>query len=163
MLQACVVLYTAEYNPKPGLIAGTFVGSTVALRTARKILELLDDGGFLGKAGVIEKLSRRFVERLEKLQKDSCMGMILEIRAIGGMIAFAPFDGTMNDVKALLMRLFDLGVVAFYCGHGPYLIRLLPPLGAMTEDHVDQVCRLIETGLLEETKVRKTNLNSGKA
>lgn len=161
MLQACVVLYTAEYNPKPGLIAGTFVGSTVALRTARRILELLDEG-FLGKEGIIERLSRRFAERLQQLQKGSCSGMILEIRAIGGMIAFAPFNGTMNDVKPLLIRLFDLGVVAFYCGHGPYLIRLLPPLGAMTEEHVDQVCRLIEIGLLEEAEVRKTNMNSGK-
>jgi 4-aminobutyrate aminotransferase-like enzyme len=155
MLQACVVLYTAEYNPKPGLIAGTFTGSTVALRAARKILELLHDGGYLGKGGIIEKLSNRFVGRLQKLQKGPCSGMILEIRAIGGMIAFAPFDGTMNDVKSLLMRLFDLGVVAFYCGHGPYFIRLLPPLGAMTEEHVDQVCDLIETGLLEEAKLRK--------
>ncbi|MEO5971219.1 MAG: aminotransferase class III-fold pyridoxal phosphate-dependent enzyme [Bdellovibrionia bacterium] len=155
MLQACVVLYTAEYNPKPGLIAGTFVGSTVALRTARKILELLHVDGYLGKGGIIEKLSNRFVQRLQVLQNGSCSGMILEIRAIGGMIAFAPFDGTMNDVKSLLMRLFDLGVVAFYCGHGPYLIRLLPPLGAMTEEHVDQVCHLIETSLLEEAKLRK--------
>jgi 4-aminobutyrate aminotransferase-like enzyme len=155
MLQACVVLYTAEYNPKPGLIAGTFVGSTVALRTARKILELLHDGGYLGKGGIIERLSERFVQRLRELQKGSCSGMILEIRAIGGMIAFAPFGGTMSDIKPVLMRLFDLGVVAFYCGHGPYLVRLLPPLGAMTEQHVDQVCKLIERSLLEEAKFRK--------
>jgi len=156
MLQACVVLYTAEYNPKAGLIAGTFVGSTVALRTARRVLELLDEGGYLGKEGRIEKLSKRFVERLQELQKGSCSGMILEIRAIGGMIAFAPFDGTMNDVKSLLMRLFDLGVIAFYCGHGPYFIRLLPPLGAMTEENVDQVCNLIETGIIEIQATRNT-------
>ena len=37
-------------------------------------------------------------------------------------------------------------MVAFYCGHGPYLIRMLPPLGAMTEAEVDQVCGIIEAG-----------------
>ena len=58
----------------------------------------------------------------------------------------------MEDVKAVLLRLFDLGLVAFYCGHGPYLIRMLPPFGAMLEEDVDQVCSLIEKGLLEVSK-----------
>jgi len=50
LLQACAALYTDEYNPKPGLLAGTFTGSAVALRTGRRILELLD-GGYWGPKG----------------------------------------------------------------------------------------------------------------
>lgn len=147
MLQSCMVLYSEEYNPKPGLVAGTFSGSTVALRTARRVVELLDEGKYLGKDGKIQKLSARFVDNLTKLSAGSCKGMISETRNIGGMIAFAPFAGTMDDVKATLLKLFDLGVVAFYCGHGPYLIRMLAPLGAMTEAQIDEATGLIEKSL----------------
>jgi 4-aminobutyrate aminotransferase-like enzyme len=142
MLHASAVLFTEEYNPKPGLVAGTFSGSTVALRTGRKTLELLESEGFVGPEGKIEKLSKYFVEKL-KLQK------FTDIRAVGGMIAFKPMSGTMDECKKLLMELFDLGVVAFYCGHGPYLIRMLPPLGVMTEADIDDVCKIVGTALKE--------------
>ncbi len=155
MLQSCMVLYTEEYNPQAGLVAGTFSGSTAALRTARRVIELLSEGGYLGKEGKIEQLSSRFTQQLEKISLTSCKGMIQEIRAIGGMIAFAPFSGTMNEVKSVLMRLFDHGVVAFYCGHGPYFIRMLPPLGVMTQDDVDRVCSYIEAALLDVSKAQK--------
>jgi acetylornithine/N-succinyldiaminopimelate aminotransferase len=141
LLQACMVLYTAEYNPKPGLVAGTFSGSAVALRTGRRVVELLEQGGFLGKDGRISKLSARFESKLGAIKGVS------EVRAIGGMIAFVPRDGTMEQVKSVLMKLFDAGLVAFYCGHGPFLVRLLPPLGAMTEADVDLACGMIEKAL----------------
>ena len=162
MLQACMVLFSAEYNPKPGLVAGTFSGSTVALRTARRILELFEEEKLLGSDGKIEKLSKRFSTQLERLMSGSCKGLIQETRAIGGMIAFAPLAGTLDEVKAVLMRLFELGVVAFYCGHGPYLVRLLPPLGAMTETHVDEVCKIIETAVLDVSKRRQEAMKEAK-
>lgn len=148
MLQSCMVLYTEEYNPKPGLVAGTFSGSTVALRTARRVVELLDEGKYLGKEGKIQKMSALFAAKLRALAEGPCDGKISEIRNIGGMIAFAPFAGTMDDIKAVLVKLFDLGVVAFYCGHGPYLIRMLAPFGAMEETHIEEACHLIEKALL---------------
>lgn len=157
MLQACALLFTEDYKPKPGLVAGTFSGSTAALRTARRVLELLDEGHFLGEGGKIEKLSSEFVRNLEQLKTTSCRGMIGEIRAIGGMIGFEPFGGSMDDVKAVLMKLFDLGVVAFYCGHGPYFIRMLPPLGAMEKIHIGQVCQIVEQALLAVSAQRKSS------
>jgi 4-aminobutyrate aminotransferase-like enzyme len=147
MLHSCMVLYTAEYNPKAGLVAGTFSGSAAALKTGRRVLELLESGGYLGPQGRIARLSAHFVKRLEALKAGSCQGKIGEIRAIGGMIGFVPHDGTLDSVKAVLLKLFDLGVVAFYCGHGPYLVRMLPPLGAMTESDIDLACQVIEKGL----------------
>ena len=66
MLQACAVLYSPEFNPKPGLVAGTFSGSTAALRTARRILELLDEEKCFGKEGKIEKLSEHFAKTLNQ-------------------------------------------------------------------------------------------------
>ncbi|MEK6578081.1 MAG: aminotransferase class III-fold pyridoxal phosphate-dependent enzyme [Bdellovibrionota bacterium] len=148
MLQACMVLFASEFNPKPGLVAGTFSGNTGTLRAAKKTLELLDRG-FLGPEGRIELLANRFVTRLEGLASGLCKGKISEIRSYGGMIGFIPLQGTMDDAKKMLMKLFDLGVIAFYCGHGPILIRLLPPLGVMTESQVDEVCDLIGRALTE--------------
>ena len=157
MLQACMVLFSDEYNPKPGLVAGTFSGSAAALRTGRRTVELLREQNFLGTGGRIEQLSNRFREKLLALSTGSCKGVISEIRTIGGMIAFQPFSGMIDEVKAVLLELFDLGVIAFYCGHGPILVRMLPPLGAMTEAEVDQVCGLIEEAVLNvQKKANKT-------
>jgi len=148
MLQACMVLYSADYNPKPGLVAGTFSGSTVALRTGRRTLEMLTQQGYLGTDGRIEKLAARYVANMKRIADGSCKGLVSDIRAHGGMLAFKPMSGKMDDIKAVLFKLFDLGVVAFYCGHGPYLIRMLPPFGVMTEAQLDEVCGLIEKAVL---------------
>lgn len=147
MLQACAVLFTSEYNPKPGLVAGTFSGSTVALRTARTTLRMLKEGGYLGPQGKIESLAQRFESNLKRLSEGSARGKIGEIRVLGGMIAVEPTPGTLDACKAVLSRMFENGVVAFYCGHGPYLIRMLPPLGAMSEAHVDEVCDILGRSL----------------
>jgi 4-aminobutyrate aminotransferase-like enzyme len=149
LLQSCMVLYTDEYNPKPGLVAGTFAGSTAAIRTARRTLEMLTAPGMMGKDGKIQKLSDRFAHNLRQLASGSCKGKIGEVRAVGGMIAFQPFEGALNQIKPTLMKLFELGVVAFYCGHGPYLVRMLPPLPVMSEADIDAVCKIIEQAVGE--------------
>jgi len=148
-LQASVVLFSEEYNPKAGLVAGTFTGSSTQLRASRRALEILVTGGNLGPNGKIARLSGRFEANLRKLADGSCKGLLSEIRVLGGMIAFMPMTGKMDQVKALLMRLFDQGCVAFYCGHDPYLVRMLPPLTVMEEKDVDEVCRMIGQALVE--------------
>lgn len=143
LLQASLLLYASEYNPRPGLVAGTFTGSASSLVSAKRILELLDETKMFGKEGKIARLSSRFANELDVLKNGRCKGKIGEVRILGGMVGFVPFDGSMKAVKETLMALFDRGVVAFYCGHGPHLIRMLPPLGAMEERHVKEVCLLI--------------------
>ena len=152
LLHACMVLYTSEMNPRPGLIAGTFTGSGAALRTGRRVLELLDEGNYLGKTGRIETLSSRFVSHLRQAAEGRCKGMINEVRSFGGMIAFQFMGGTLDETKALIMSLFDRGVVTYYCGHGPYLIRLLPPLGCITEEQIDEVCGVITDAVVGTAK-----------
>lgn len=154
MLQACMVLYSAEYNPKPGLVAGTFSGSTVALRTGRKVVEMLFEEGFLGPEGKIERFASRYIENMKRISEGSCKGLVSDIRAFGGMFAFKPMNGTLEEVKTLLAKLFDLGLVAFYCGHSPYFVRMLPPLGAMTEADLDEVCKILEKGILSMAQVK---------
>lgn len=147
MLKVCAAIYTAEYNPKPGLIAGTFSGTAAALRSSRRVLELLGEGGFLGEGGRIARASERFRTNLEKMRDGAQRGRIGEIRAIGGMIAFVPHEGKLDQCKQVLLKLFDRGAVAFYCGHGPYLIRLLPPMGTITDAQIDEACALIGEAL----------------
>ncbi len=149
MLQSCVVLYTKEICPQPGLVAGTFAGSTSALRTAKVTLDLLLDEGFLGPEGKIQKLSDEFRKQLESLSSEH-PHWVSQIRILGGMIAFQPFDGSMERVKSFLFKLFEAGVVAFSCGHGPYLVRMLPPFGVMTKDDISKVVSIIESTLEKE-------------
>jgi len=147
LLHACMTLYSDEYNPKPGLVAGTFTGSMAALKCARKTLEILTGENFYGPNGKIAKLSHHFLGRLQNLKAGSCLGKIGEIRAIGGMIGFGVLSGSMEDTKKVLMKLFDAGVVAFLAGHDPYIVRILPPFGVMNEKHIDEACAVIETVL----------------
>lgn len=157
LLQSCVVLYTEEYNPQPGLVAGTFSGSTTALRTAKRTVEYLEEEGFLGKDGIIAQRSKYFRKKLDELAEGKCKDLLGERRNVGGMIAFSPFKGEMDDVKATVLKLFDLGVMAFSCGHGPYFVRFLPPLPVMTEAHIDEVCEIISAALHEVSKVKKAS------
>ncbi len=148
LLHACMTLYTEEMNPKPGLVAGTFTGSFAALRTGRKILELLTGEGYYGPNGKIHKLSEYFRMGIEKLKSGSCAGLIGEVRVLGGMVGFGVMGQSLDDTKKFLMRLFENGAVAFYAGHDPYIIRLLPPFGVMTEDEIDTALSVIEKTLL---------------
>ena len=45
--QVATTLYTSEYNPKPGLIAGTFSGSSVALSAGCEVLSVLEEEGYV--------------------------------------------------------------------------------------------------------------------
>ncbi len=152
MLHACACLYTEELNPRAGLVAGTFTGSAAALKTGKRVLDVLNEGGYYGPDGKIARLSKRFVNGLEKLKTGSCAGLIGEIRAVGGMIGFGVWGQTMDDTKKFLMRAFDEGVVAFYAGHDPYVVRCLPPFGVMTEKQIDEALGVFEKILLTEKK-----------
>ncbi len=148
LLHSCATLYRAEYNPKPGLVAGTFTGSNAALRTGRRILEILSQGGYYGPDGKIAKLSSHFRAGLERLKNGSCAGRIGEIRVIGGMIGFGVQSQNLDDTKNLLLKLFDAGVVAFLAGHDPYVVRCLPPFGVMEKADIDLALEKIEATLL---------------
>ncbi len=148
MLHACMALYTDEMNPRAGLVAGTFTGSAAALRTGRRVVEMLTSEGFYGPEGKIAKLSKHFQTGLEKLKNGSCKGRIGEIRVIGGMVGFGVFSQSLDDTKKVLMKLFSDGVVAFYAGHDPYIVRCLPPFGTMTTAEIDTALGIIEKSLL---------------
>jgi 4-aminobutyrate aminotransferase/(S)-3-amino-2-methylpropionate transaminase len=152
MLHACMALYTEDMNPRAGLVAGTFTGSFAALKTGRRILEILSEGGYYGKGGKIEILSNYFVEGLNNIRNKLGAEKLGVVRAVGGMIGFQVHDGSMEKTKKFLMNLFDEGVVAFYAGHDPYVVRILPPFGVMTETQIDIALEKISSVLSQEIK-----------
>ena len=96
-----------------------------------------------GPKGRIAALEKLTIEQFESLKKSDVGKHIQDYTVIGGMVAFTPFRGTLDDVKKLLFKLFDRGVIAFFCGHGPYRVRMLPPFGVMTDAQWKEVFKII--------------------
>ena len=151
-IQCGAVLYTEEYNPKPGLIAGTFTASTVSLKTGARVLQMLlsdgPNGGFLGAEGKIQKIHKQFTQMLRDLQQGSCRDLINDVGGIGLMVTMTPFDGNKDKVAKLLQKLFQNGLIAFSCGHGPFKIRFLLP-AILEEKHIAEAKGILEKSLKE--------------
>lgn len=145
--QVGATLYTEEYNPKPGLIAGTFSGSTAALSAGIEILDILDEG-FLGPQGRIQKIHERFIGVLNKLNETTCKGLLQDAGGMGLMIAVTPYEGKKEQVDALLKRLFKNGIIAFNCGKNPIRIRFLVP-AIISDEEIELAGKIIEKSILE--------------
>lgn len=156
MSQVCATLYTADYNPKPGLIAGTFQGSSVGLRVGRRVIERLRDGDYYGPNGSNAKHHARFREGIRAIAKRHpewfpANDKVLDIvEGAGGMMRFTPFGGAKEPVVNLCKVLYDEGAVTFYCGHDPYHVRMLPPLGVMDDKHWDPIFEIVERALAKQ-------------
>jgi len=153
MSQVCATLYTAKYNPRPGLLSGTFLGGSAPLRVGRRIVERLAEGDYHGEDGRIAKHHRAFVEQVEALAGrrpewfPTVEGVAERAGGIGGMMRFTPFGGDKAKIGGLCKTLFDDGVVAFYCGHGPYHVRMLPPLGVFKLEDWPRVFAIVERSM----------------
>jgi len=146
-LQNGATFYTEDFNPKPGLISGTFAGSTVALAAGLEILEELDRG-YMGFDGKIQKIHNSFTGMLNALGETTCKGMISDVEGLGLMVAFTPLDGSKEKMLTFVKKLFDNGVMGFGCGSGPYRMRFLLP-AVLNDDHIGEIKDLIEKTLLE--------------
>lgn len=161
--QVCACLYSEEYNPKPGLLSATFVGSTVALQVGRRILARLRDGGYYGSDGRIARLYAAFEQHVRELvdrhpdwfppipKPDGTVSTRLW-GGVGGMMRFTPFGGQRQPILDALHAMFEDGVIAFYCGHDPFHIRFLPPIGVMEPAQFDDVFEIVETALARVAK-----------
>lgn len=148
--QVGATLYTEEYNPKPGLIAGTFSGSSVALSVGLEILRILDEEGYVGPNGRIQKINKQFVGMLNELNETTCKGKLTDAGGLGLMMAVTPYDGNKDRTEALIKRLFQNGLIAFGCGKDPYRIRFLVP-AVIQDSDIQVVKKIIEKSVLEET------------
>ncbi|MGP1347994.1 MAG: aminotransferase class III-fold pyridoxal phosphate-dependent enzyme [Phycisphaerales bacterium] len=153
MSQVCAALFTSDLNPKPGLLSATFLGSSGALHVGKHMLETLRDTGFYGQDGRIARHHALFREQAEALIArhpdwfPDSPAVVEKVGGIGGMMRFTPFGGRKDLVTKLARTAFDEGVVLFFCGHDPYHIRMLPPLGAMQDEQWPRVFELLESAM----------------
>ena len=156
--QACACLFTSDYNPKPGLLSATFVGSTVALAVGHRMVSRLLEGDYYGPEGRIAQLQAAFREQAQALVARH-PEWFCEIRrpdgvvsrrfydGLGGMMRLTPFGGAKERVSAALHAMFDEGLIAFSCGRDPYHIRFLPPVGVMEPGQFADVFAIAEAAL----------------
>lgn len=160
MSQVCACLYTESFAPKPGLLSGTFVGSTVGLNVGRRLLERLRAGGYYGPDGKNAQLHNAFRHHAEALVKrhpewfppvpDPFGGHYEKsphFGGVGGMMRFTPFAGEKSKINRLMHVLFEEGVICFSCGHQPFHIRFLPPVGVMQPEQFKDVFEIVERAL----------------
>jgi acetylornithine/N-succinyldiaminopimelate aminotransferase len=147
-LQTGATLYTEEYNPQPGLIAGTFSGGSAALAAGVEVLKIISEEGYLGPEGKIAKLHKEFVGMLNRLNETTCKGLLQDAGGLGLMVAVTPFDGSKDIVTKLLFTLYKNGMIAFNCGRDPYRLRFLLPAILESKD-IELAAQIIEKSMLE--------------
>lgn len=153
MTQVCATLFTENYNPGPGLLSGTFTSSAQAFKMGTRVLQHLRDGGNYGPDGRFARHHRLFAEQVRALaaRRPELFPPAPHVTEFhggnGGMMRFTPFGGNKDKINKACKHLFDEGVIAFYCGHGPYHVRMLPPLPAFREQDWPRVFQVIERGL----------------
>lgn len=143
-----VTLFTDELKPDPGLLGGTFAGTASTLRAGLEVLNILDNEGYMGPNGKVNKIHNEFVAMLEKLNSTTCKGLLTGAGGLGLMIAVTPFDGSKDKQTALLKALYKNGLICFGCGHDPYRIRFLVP-AVLTSQDIEAARQVIEKSVLE--------------
>tara|TARA_R110000737_G_scaffold2923_12_gene9412 strand:- start:762 stop:2201 length:1440 start_codon:yes stop_codon:yes gene_type:complete len=153
MTQACATLYTEEYNPKPGLLSGTFTGATADFTVGNTLLDELMNGNHYGKDGNFAKHHAEFSKQVHAMASKHPEWFpsgddFTEISGgVGGMMRFTPFAGDKDKVIAACKAAYDEGVICFWCGHGPFHVRMLPPLPVMKMEDWPKVFECLERAL----------------
>jgi len=146
--QVGVTLYTEEFNPKPGLIAGTFSGASAALSAGMEIIDIITTGGYFGPNGRIQQIHQQFISKFNQLNETTCKNKLNDAGGMGLMIAVTPLDGKKEQVDVLLKKLFDKGLIAFNCGKDPVRLRFLVPATIQDAD-IQTACKILESAILE--------------
>ena len=149
--QVAATLYTNDYNPKPGLIAGTFAGATAALSAGIAVIDEMTTGDYFGPNGKIQKIHNDFVGALNALGEGSCKGLLEDPEGLGLMIAVTPFSGDKDKVNKLIKVLFTNGVMAYTCGKDLLRIRFLVP-AIITKSQIQEAMSIIEASIHEVQK-----------
>jgi len=124
MTQACATLWTENYNPKGGLLSGTFTGEGISFRMGQQVIDRLASGGYYGDQGTIAQHHAAFREQAQALiaKHPTWFPAVPNqpelVGGLGGMMKFTPFGGAKDKINATCKACFEEGVVLFYCGHG---------------------------------------------
>ena len=148
MTQVCATLFTNEYNPRPGLISQTFTGSSSQIFAAREVLARLDEAKVFGSDGLNMAYRKLFADKLRAIHLRHPEKLGSELFGEGSMIGFEVYDGDAEKTKAVMNKMYDLGVIAFLCGSDPLRLRFLPPVSVMQPSDADAVCEILEQAIV---------------
>jgi len=143
----CATLFRKEYCPRVGLLSQTFTAATSSIRVAKFTIEHTMQNGFFGPDGKIAKLHQAFTQGLARLHEQ--YGCVVGPYGLGTMIAFTPFDGTEEQAKAFVQKLFSNGVMSFVAGTHPTRVRFLLPVAAMGLEDLAPIFAIIEKTIQE--------------
>ncbi|OGH56366.1 MAG: hypothetical protein A3G34_13280 [Candidatus Lindowbacteria bacterium RIFCSPLOWO2_12_FULL_62_27] len=144
LLCGSAACFAPEFNPPAGLISGTYAGYTAGLALGCLVIRRLSEEGHLGEKGKTRALERAVTEKMETWKEN---GLITDYTALGAMAALTPRRSDLDSIRALVRRLFDLGLCAYYAGHGPYRLRMLLPGGCLTPSDLAAPFDILERGL----------------
>lgn len=153
MTQVCATLFTNNYNPRPGLISQTFTGSSSQIFAAREVLKRLDEGKVFGTDGLNMMYRKLFAQAFQAIHQRHPDKFGADLFGEGTMIGFEVYNGDTDKTKAVMNRLYELGVIAFLCGADPLRLRFLPPVSVMRPEDVQAVCALLEQAVVDITAV----------
>jgi len=152
MLQSSAVVFRGAYNPKPGLVAGTYAGSTVGLAVGARIIERMESEGYLGPDGRISVLDRRVARRFEIL-REHLPRAAGPHAGMGAMHGFVPFDGSAEVVGDVLQAAFEEGLLVFSAGADPTRVRMLLPVN-VTDEELEAGFTVLEKSLARVAEAR---------
>lgn len=145
VLQGSAVLFRRAYNPRPGLVAGTYAGATVGMAVGARIIERLEKEGFLGPEGRVAVLARRVEKRFETLEKR--VGRAVGPRSgLGAMQAFVPWEGDPAVTRAVIAAAFEEGLLVYGAGDDPMKVRMLLPVN-VTDEELEAGFTILEKAL----------------
>lgn len=123
---------------QPGVHGSTFGGNPVACQLSLAVLDVLEEGGFLGPDGLVARKGQAFRQRLEGLQQAG--HPITAIRQVGLMI------GVDLDLpaEAVVRAAEEQGLLIN--STGPKTLRLLPPY-TISDDELNEGFRKLEAAL----------------
>jgi 4-aminobutyrate aminotransferase-like enzyme len=145
ILHGSATLFTDLYAPRPKLVAGTWAGSTVGMAMGARILERLEDEGYLGPQGGIVRLAARLDAAFDRLSQ-RLPGVITSRSGLGAMQAFVPWAGEAGRVAELIETCLEEGVLFQPAGGSPTKVRLLPPLN-LTSEELEEAFAALERAL----------------
>lgn len=148
MTQVCATLFTNDYNPRPGLISQTFTGASSQIFAAREVLARLDDAKVFGTDGLNMAYRQLFADQLRAIHQRHPDKLGSDLFGEGSMIGFEVYNGDAEKTKAVMNKLYELGVIAFLCGSDPLRLRFLPPVSVMQPSDVDAVCEILEQAIV---------------
>ena len=141
--QMSASLWTKEYNPRPGLVSGTFASSSASFHSALVVLEDLESRI---QSRRIEAIGKAWESSLKELEKEA---LLSDVEGWGLMWGATPLKSKPQEVAKLLQILFQKGLIGFSCGQGSVKrLRFLLP-AVLEESHIKQASDILRESLLE--------------